>query len=169
VALQVLNAVHGEVPGLEVTWLCQSRPQLEGVAFKVHCVVDPSQAKVRDVYAAGHQVLLFTSRHEAWAMPVLEAMAVGVPVVTTRCYGVDDYCVHLGNCLMAPALDWSLLAQEVLSLLANRALAARLATNARRTAERLSWARAGDCLEVALYRTAHYFRRQRDPPPPRAP
>ena len=36
---------------------------------------------------AGHDVLLFCSRFEAWGMPVLEAMASGLAVVTSCCYG----------------------------------------------------------------------------------
>lgn len=34
-------------------------------------------------------------------MPVLEAMATGLPVVTTDCLGVRTFCRHGDNCLMA--------------------------------------------------------------------
>jgi hypothetical protein len=34
-------------------------------------------------------------------MPVLEAMASGLPVVTTDCLGVRTFCRHGDNCLMA--------------------------------------------------------------------
>lgn len=166
VALQALNSVHASAPGLRVTWVCQSQPQVQGVHFPIQFIVNPPQHTIPGLYAAGHEVFFFASRFEAWGMPVLEAMACGVPLVTTRCFGVDDFCVHMHNCLMAPTLDWTQLSRHVLQLLANRALAARLAYNARRTAERLTWARAGDQLEVALYRTAAYFRTQPHPPTP---
>jgi hypothetical protein len=38
-------------------------------------------------------------------MPVLEAMACGVPVVTTDCLGVRTFCNHGENCLVAAADD----------------------------------------------------------------
>jgi glycosyltransferase involved in cell wall biosynthesis len=38
-------------------------------------------------------------------MPVLEAMASGLPVVTTDCLGVRTFCQHGHNCLMAKADD----------------------------------------------------------------
>ncbi len=49
----------------------------------------------------GHDAFLFTSRYEAWGMPVLEAMASGLAVVSTRCLGVDSFAVHDYNVLLA--------------------------------------------------------------------
>lgn len=49
----------------------------------------------------GHDAFLFTSRYEAWGMPVLEAMASGLAVVATRCLGVESFAQHGTNCLLA--------------------------------------------------------------------
>ena len=49
----------------------------------------------------GHDAFLFTSRYEAWGMPVLEAMASGLAVVATRCLGVESFAHHGANCLLA--------------------------------------------------------------------
>lgn len=49
----------------------------------------------------GHDCFLFTSRYEAWGMPVLEAMASGLAVVATRCLGLNSFAHHLVNCLLA--------------------------------------------------------------------
>lgn len=48
-------------------------------------------------------MLLFTSRFEAWGMPVMEAMASGLAVVTSRCYGVEHFAKDRVNCLMVPS------------------------------------------------------------------
>ena len=49
----------------------------------------------------GHDAFLFTSRYEAWGMPVMEAMASGLAVVATRCLGVATFAQHAQNCLLA--------------------------------------------------------------------
>lgn len=54
----------------------------------------------------GHDAFLFTSWYEAWGMPVLEAMASGLAVVTTKCYGVSHFAQHGLNCLMAAPGDF---------------------------------------------------------------
>jgi glycosyltransferase involved in cell wall biosynthesis len=38
-------------------------------------------------------------------MPVLEAMASGLPVVSTDCLGIRTFCKHGDNCLVAAADD----------------------------------------------------------------
>ena len=45
--------------------------------------------------------MLFTSRYEAWGMPVMEAMASGLAVVATHCLGVATFAVHGQNALLA--------------------------------------------------------------------
>lgn len=59
-----------------------------------------SQDELPGLYR-GHDVFLFTSRYEAWGMPVLEAMASGVAVVATRCLGVQTFAIHGVNALLA--------------------------------------------------------------------
>ena len=50
----------------------------------------------------GHDAFLFSSRYEAWGMPVLEAMAAGLAVVATACLGVNTFARHGINALLAP-------------------------------------------------------------------
>lgn len=62
---------------------------------------------LKEAYARARwqDCLLFTSRIEAWAMPVLEAMASGIAVVTTPCFGIDDYAqVREGSLPSSPAM-----------------------------------------------------------------
>ena len=59
------------------------------------------QDKLPELYC-GHDAFLFTSRYEAWGMPVLEAMAAGLAVVATSCLGLDTFARHGINALLAP-------------------------------------------------------------------
>jgi alpha-1,3-rhamnosyl/mannosyltransferase len=49
-------------------------------------VDDPTRAAL----LRGATVLAYPSRYEGFGLPPLEAMSVGVPVVTTRCGGVPE-------------------------------------------------------------------------------
>lgn len=117
VALQALNHVHTAVPTLEVTWMCQAQPVVGGVTFPIRYVVSPAQADIPGVYSQGYHALLFASKYEAWGMPVMEAMASGIPVVTSACYGVDMFALHEVNALIVPPHDPLAMAEAVTKLL----------------------------------------------------
>lgn len=102
-ALKVLALVNAIIP-LTVTWICQQQPsstllqQCPGIVFNLH--VNPAQDLLPQLFR-GHDALLFTSRYEAWGLPVLEGMASGLAVVTTDCLGVRDFVVDGVNAMMA--------------------------------------------------------------------
>ncbi len=64
------------------------------------CLCDNLQDILPELYC-GHDAFLFSSRYEAWGMPVLEAMAAGLPVVATACLGLDTFARHGMNALLA--------------------------------------------------------------------
>jgi len=66
---------------------------------------------------------------------IKEAMAVGVPVVTTRLDGIEELVEDGVSGLLVPPDDPAALAAKVRLVLENRELAATLSTNARRVIE----------------------------------
>lgn len=84
---------------------------------------------------------------------LLEAMAVGRPVVSTRIAGVPDVVEEGRNGLLVTPADDDALAQALARLRADPALRARLGAAALETARRLSWASYGDQL-IAAYERA---------------
>jgi glycosyltransferase involved in cell wall biosynthesis len=67
---------------------------------------------------------------------VLEAMALGVPVVTTAVNGLGEAVLHERTGLLVPEHDPPALAETLSRLLSDRALARFLASEARRHVER---------------------------------
>ena len=156
-ALRALELVSQQLTtqALHVTWVCQAPPAISGtLSFKLVCVVNPEQGALPAIYASGFDALLFTSVYEAWAMPVLEAMAAGVPVVTSKCYGVDSFATEGVDCLMAEPHNTPALAAAVLRILQSPSLAAALAVAGRRAAERCNWDVTCRSMEVALRQVA---------------
>jgi len=137
--------------GLHVTWMCQARPAALPVGLPLDLVVNPPQEALPGIYRSGFDCLLFCSAYEAWGMPVIEAMASGVPVVCSRCHGVDMFSSHRYNCLSADAFDVQGLARCVFAMLTRPALQATFARRARGMACRTTWEAAMGALETALY------------------
>ena len=104
------------------------------------------RSRLPDLYA-NCDAFVFASATETLGLVVLEAFASGLPVVAVPAGGVADHLRHGENGLAVPDGDTGAMAQAMISLAGDYALARRLARGARRTAERLSWEREIDRLE----------------------
>jgi len=80
---------------------------------------------------------------------LLEAMACGVPVVTTDLLGVRDY-IEEPDAILCPPGDAERLADSVLRILADRDLAERMSRGSRTRAEQVAWPKIRQQL-LALY------------------
>lgn len=155
VAISVLTAVSKVVP-IAVSWICQVKPTvgmvpgLSTCGLDIYYYVSPPQSEIPKIYR-GHDVFLFTSRYEAWGMPVMEAMASGVPVVTTDCLGVRTFGKNGSNCLMGATGDVGGLAQHVLRVLTDENVKMVLSTAGRETALRFGPQSVVEALEAVLY------------------
>lgn len=77
-------------------------------------------------------VFLMASRFEGFPMSLLEAMALGLPVVSTACpYGPREMIQHEVSGLLSPVDNAEALAAHLVNLFSDRAYAERLAEGAR--------------------------------------
>jgi len=81
------------------------------------------------------RIFLYPSRREPFGLSIIEAMACGIPVVTTDVYGPREIVTHKHDGLAVPPGDVGKLVDAVRSLLSDEKLLLKLGSNARRTAE----------------------------------
>jgi phosphatidylinositol alpha 1,6-mannosyltransferase len=106
------------------------------------------QSQLPDLYA-NSDAFLFASVTETLGLVVLEAMASGLPVVAPRAGGVRDHLVDGENGLACPEGDAAEMARAMIRLTGDWELSRRLARGARQTAERLSWTREIERLDLS--------------------
>jgi glycosyltransferase involved in cell wall biosynthesis len=129
-----------------------------GCADCVHLLGNVPHDQIGGLFRAADAVAVPSVRDEKGnvdGLPnvLLEAMAVGRPVVSTRIAGVPDVVDDGQSGLLVPPADDDALADALARVRADPSLRARLGAAALQTARRLSWTSYGDQL-VAAYERA---------------
>jgi len=96
---------------------CQERASALSVADRLHCLGHVADDRLLDAYRAA-DVLVLPSRHEAFGIPVLEAMACGVPVIAARAAALPETVAGAG--LTFTPDDPEDLAQQIRRVLAKQ-------------------------------------------------
>jgi glycosyltransferase involved in cell wall biosynthesis len=94
----------------------------------------------------GARCVVYASLYEGFGLPVLEAMACGTPVVTSRATAMEE--VAGGAAVLVDPLDPEAIAAGIADAVARRD---ELVPAGLRRASELSWERAADAVE-ALWR-----------------
>jgi glycosyltransferase involved in cell wall biosynthesis len=84
-------------------------------------------------------IYLNTNRIDNTPIAVVEACAMGLPVVTTAVGGIRDFLIDRETALIVPDNDDAAMAAAIEELVRNQHLAAHLSANGRRLAKRFSW------------------------------
>lgn len=94
-------------------------------------------AKVRECHSA--DIFLNTNHVDNMPVAVVEACAMGLPVVATAVGGVPDLLTHEETVLLVPDNDDQSMVAAIMRLLNNSNLTGRLSANGRKLATRSSW------------------------------
>jgi glycosyltransferase involved in cell wall biosynthesis len=86
-------------------------------------------------YLQAADTFVLPTENEAFGISLIEAMASGLPVISTRVGGIKDVLRHEQNGLLVDAGDEAQLRAALLRLLEDRQLAQRIAAAARRDTE----------------------------------
>jgi len=152
-----LRNLATRMPGLTMTFSGGGVPpeeiqQFFGTELASRILVRPVVAaeNMPELYAE-HDVFLFPSLMEGLPLVLLEAMAGGMPVITTDTCGMADVVEHDFNGLLVRPADAGAIEDAVMRLADSGELRQRLGENARATMKRYTWERAARQME-ALYR-----------------
>lgn len=113
-------------------------------------VILPQRADI-EFYFAAADIYASPSLEDSFALPVLEAMACGLPAVTSRAAGVSEL-IHHGDdgLILEDPRDSGTLATYLRTLIADATLRERLGANAARTASQYSWERNAEQLREVI-------------------
>src|SRR5262249_19761704 len=108
--------------------------------------VVPSEA-MQELYA-DHDIFLFPSLMEGLPSVLLEAMATGMPVITTETCGMPDVVENEKNGLLIAPADATAIKQAVSRLAQSLDLRQRIGSAAKETMRRYTWQRSAQMLET---------------------
>lgn len=152
-----LRNLAPRMPGLTMTFAGCGVPPEEiqnffGTELTGRIIVRPVVAveNMPKLYAE-HDIFLFPSLMEGLPLVLLEAMAGGMPVITTDTCGMADVVEHDFNGVLVRPADARAIEDAVIRLANSSELRRELGENARATMKRYTWERAARQLE-ALYR-----------------
>jgi glycosyltransferase involved in cell wall biosynthesis len=150
-ALTALNIIAEKDINFRVRIFTRESLILEKCNFPVEIVSPPDdEPLVKDLCECG--LFLAASWFEGFYLPGLEAMACGLPVVTTDNGGCREYALDGKNCLMVPPRQPEKLAKAVIKILNNPGLAEKLSHRGLQTAQKFDWEKIVDVMESQFER-----------------
>jgi glycosyltransferase involved in cell wall biosynthesis len=116
----------------------EQQTDMLGISDRVAFVGTASRAQLASLFREAAAFAL-PSRGEAFGIVLLEAMAAGVPAVATTAGGIPEFGRDGDNALLVPPESPTALADALVRITQDNALAGRLTANGRATAEAFAW------------------------------
>ncbi|MBP7690304.1 MAG: glycosyltransferase [Anaerolineales bacterium] len=138
--------VRAQLPQARLIYL-SAAPPAEKIGDECH--VGLSGAALRAYYNS-LDIFVSPSWSEGFGLPGLEALACGVPLVTTDSGGVREYARHEATALVVPPRDPDALAHAILRLAREPELRRRLREAGLQQAAQFDWDRSVDQFEALI-------------------
>lgn len=146
--VQALELVKQKYPHLEAV-LFGTEPRLDFIPDWIRYERQPAKAKLVELYNSC-RIFLNPSWAEGWGLTSAEAMACGCALVTADNGGASEFSIDGENALVVPAKQPDLLADRILSLLANDHLRQKIALAGSQRIQEFTWERAVNSLLEAI-------------------
>ncbi|EQB65319.1 MAG: glycosyl transferase group 1 [Thermoplasmatales archaeon E-plasma] len=111
-------------------------------------IYGPSNDQLAELYSMA-DVVVTPSLYESSPLPPLEAMACGVPVITTQ-YGTEDFCVNDENSLVVQPCDPDAISNAMFRIFTEPSLARKLSENGIKKSLELSWELTASKVDMTL-------------------
>jgi glycosyltransferase involved in cell wall biosynthesis len=155
-AVQALLTVKAKRPNLKIAMVGRSYPvtpmqdgQYYGFSFPSIYFCRPEQNELASIYSSAN-VFLCASWKEGFGLPGLEALACGVPLVTTDAGGVRDYAEDEETAIIAPPQDINAISAALERVLGDKKLQDKLRHNGLKRAADFDWDKNIQTLETLL-------------------
>jgi|SRR5690242_880931 UDP-glucose:(heptosyl)LPS alpha-1,3-glucosyltransferase len=134
-------------------------PQINRLGLQRQVLFFPPRSDVEAYYAAA-DAYVGPSLDDAFAQPPAEAMACGIPVITSRTNGASEILTHqCDGLILEDPTDSTALADIIRNLIADPALSSRLGQAAVKTARRYTWERNAAQMRALVEKAARQKRR----------
>jgi len=144
---QAAELVSKTVEGVHLVSYGQSKGPITFLPMTFH--KQPHQGKFAEVYCSA-DMFLQSSRFEGFCNTAFESMACGVPVVSTDCVGIEDFCIHEETALLVPIDDIEAMAQSVIRLHKDKELYDHIRNNALSKCGEFQW-------DIEMQKLEHVF------------
>lgn len=142
--LEVLGTIRRRYPELAISVLADGAVPDEYQAYQ-----GLTERELAALYR-DHDIFVYPSLHEGFALPPLEAMASGCAVVTTRVGAAADYAADGSSALLCDPGEPDQIIEAIERLIRSPQLVSRLVKNAVQQVREWSWERAGARMEEYL-------------------
>lgn len=120
-----------------------------GLEERVHCLGFVDEAHLPDLYSAS-DLMVFPSLYEGFGIPIIEAMAAGIPVVSSNRASLPEVVGDVG--LLFDPLDPEAIVEKIRTALLDAGFRQRAAEQGPIRAKRFSWERCADEMSGELRR-----------------
>jgi len=121
--------------------------------LKNYLLLDPVEPERMPALYASADIVVVPSRYESLGISILEAMAMGKPVIASRVGGIPDLIEDGQDGLLIPPEDYVSLAEAIMNLADNPDRRKEIGENARRKAMQFSWDRVAERL-IKVYESS---------------
>lgn len=136
--IEAFKEVKSKYRDMKLYWVTSKEPD-GALASEVDKVfISPSQEDIADLYRSA-KVYVSGSYYESFALPIIEAMACGCPVVAVQNMGLLDYALNESNILLVPPNQPKIMAEKLKEILEDERLQNSLVSQGLSTIKDYLW------------------------------